>query len=64
MSIFNKLTLLIAPESMCTHWKQTVFYIDDCLIVNKGEEIHGLFSLAPNARNHVTTNHHTLISII
>nr|QDE10276.1 protein arginine methyltransferase 1 [Dugesia japonica]QDE10277.1 protein arginine methyltransferase 1 [Dugesia japonica] len=38
-----------------THWKQTVFYLDDgvndSLTVNNGEEITGIFSLKPNARN-------------
>lgn len=40
-----------------THWKQTVFYLDDgvsdSLTVNSGEEITGTFSLKPNARNNV-----------
>jgi len=40
-----------APEAPYTHWKQTVFYIDDYLTVKKGEEIYGTFSMKQNARN-------------
>jgi len=40
-----------APEAPYTHWKQTVFYIDDYLTVKKGEEIYGVFSMKQNARN-------------
>lgn len=40
-----------APEAPYTHWKQTVFYFDDYLTVKKNEEIYGIFSMKPNARN-------------
>lgn len=40
-----------APEAAYTHWKQTVFYFDDYLTVKKNEEIYGMFSMKPNARN-------------
>lgn len=40
-----------APEAPYTHWKQTVFYFDDYLTVKKNEEIYGVFSMKPNARN-------------
>lgn len=40
-----------APEAQYTHWKQTVFYFDDYLTVKKGEEIFGMFSMKPNAKN-------------
>ncbi|XP_046627903.1 protein arginine N-methyltransferase 1 isoform X2 [Neodiprion virginianus] len=40
-----------APEAQYTHWKQTVFYFDDYMTVKKGEEIYGVFSMKPNARN-------------
>ena len=49
------------PESPYTHWKQTVFYIEgtsaaeDCLTVQKDEEIAGEFSVSPNLRNFVRT---------
>merc|ERR1711976_55893 len=39
------------PESRYTHWKQTVFYIDDYLTVKTGEEIFGTFSVKPNIKN-------------
>ena len=41
----------LAPSSRYTHWKQTVFYIDDCLTIKQGEQLSGLISLAPNSKN-------------
>ena len=40
-----------APEAPYTHWKQTVFYLEDYLTCIKGEEIQGIFKLQPNTRN-------------
>jgi len=40
-----------APEARYTHWKQTVFYLDDYLTCKKGEEVTGVFSMKPNTRN-------------
>ena len=40
-----------APEAPYTHWKQTVFYLEDYLPCTKGEELTGVFSLQPNQRN-------------
>lgn len=40
-----------SPEATYTHWKQTVFYLDDYLTVKKGEEINGTFKMKPNDRN-------------
>ncbi|KAG5854691.1 hypothetical protein ANANG_G00040490 [Anguilla anguilla] len=40
-----------SPESPYTHWKQTVFYLDDYLTVKTGEEIFGTLSMKPNAKN-------------
>jgi len=40
-----------APEAPYTHWKQTVFYLEDYLTCTKGEEIYGVFRLKPNTRN-------------
>ena len=34
-----------------THWKQTVFYLDDYLTCKKGDEVTGVFSMKPNTRN-------------
>eukprot|EP01119_Soliformovum_irregulare_P001347 TRINITY_DN11073_c0_g1_i1.p1 TRINITY_DN11073_c0_g1~~TRINITY_DN11073_c0_g1_i1.p1 ORF type:complete len:343 (-),score=92.96 TRINITY_DN11073_c0_g1_i1:264-1265(-) len=39
------------PHAQYTHWKQTVFYLQDVLSVKKGESIQGTFSCAPNAKN-------------
>ncbi|KAL0270095.1 UNVERIFIED_CONTAM: hypothetical protein PYX00_007614 [Menopon gallinae] len=40
-----------APEAPYTHWKQTVFYFDNYVTVKKKEQIFGVFSMCPNARN-------------
>uniref|UniRef100_A0A8C1RGU7 type I protein arginine methyltransferase n=1 Tax=Cyprinus carpio TaxID=7962 RepID=A0A8C1RGU7_CYPCA len=40
-----------SPESPYTHWKQTVFYLDDYLTVKTGEEIFGTISMKPNIKN-------------
>ncbi|KAA8580208.1 hypothetical protein FQN60_005743 [Etheostoma spectabile] len=34
-----------------THWKQTVFYLEDYLTVKKGEEIFGSVAVRPNEKN-------------
>lgn len=41
----------IDPYAHYTHWKQTVFYMDDFITVKKGEEVNGAFHLKPNQRN-------------
>lgn len=42
-------------ERRYTHWKQTVFYLDngddECLTVKKGEEVNGTMAIRPNIRN-------------
>merc|ERR1712226_711061 len=40
-----------APEAPYTHWKQTVFYMEDAITAKKGEEIYGVFRMKPNERN-------------
>jgi len=39
------------PEARYTHWKQTVFYLEDCLTVNYGEQINGQMNIVQNKRN-------------
>jgi protein arginine N-methyltransferase 1 len=39
------------PHANYTHWKQTVFYLNEVLSMKKGEEIKGHFSCKPNAKN-------------
>lgn len=39
------------PESRPTHWKQTVFYLDEALVIKKGETVRGAFTCRPNASN-------------
>uniref|UniRef100_A0A8C7IDH1 Protein arginine N-methyltransferase 8-B-like n=1 Tax=Oncorhynchus kisutch TaxID=8019 RepID=A0A8C7IDH1_ONCKI len=40
-----------APDAASTHWKQTVFYLEDYLTVRKGEEILGSIAVKPNDKN-------------
>jgi protein arginine N-methyltransferase 1 len=40
-----------APEAPYTHWKQTVFYLNDYATVKKGDEMTGCFTLRQNSRN-------------
>jgi len=47
----KRLGFSTSPEATYTHWKQTVFYLDDYMTVKKGEEITGMFKMKPNERN-------------
>lgn len=40
-----------SPDSHYTHWKQTVFYLQEALTVKKGEHISGYLDCKPNERN-------------
>jgi protein arginine N-methyltransferase 1 len=40
-----------SPQSPYTHWKQTVFYIEDVLSVSEGDAISGYISCKPNEKN-------------
>ncbi|XP_017587048.1 PREDICTED: protein arginine N-methyltransferase 1-B-like, partial [Corvus brachyrhynchos] len=44
-----------SPESPYTHWKQTVFYMEEYLTVKSGEEIFGTITMKPNAKNNVSS---------
>ncbi|KAK6534616.1 type I protein arginine N-methyltransferase Rmt1 [Arthrobotrys megalospora] len=39
------------PHAKYTHWKQTVFYLDDVLTVKNGERLTGILSSKPTERN-------------
>lgn len=39
------------PHTKYTHWKQTVFYLQDVLTVEVGEEIKGVLACKPNKDN-------------
>jgi protein arginine N-methyltransferase 1 len=40
-----------APRCRATHWKQTVFYLKDTLILHQGDTVKGQLQCAPNAKN-------------
>mmetsp|Transcript_20042 Transcript_20042/g.49420 ORF Transcript_20042/g.49420 Transcript_20042/m.49420 type:complete len:145 (+) Transcript_20042:17-451(+) len=39
------------PQVISTHWKQTVFYLDDPLVASFGEELSGAIAVRPNESN-------------
>jgi len=39
------------PRSPYTHWKQTVFYLQDPMVANKGEQFNGSLKVNRNAKN-------------
>ncbi|KAI9660064.1 MAG: type I protein arginine N-methyltransferase Rmt1 [Bathelium mastoideum] len=39
------------PHTKYTHWKQTVFYLDDAVTVEQGEQILGTLRNKPNEKN-------------
>jgi type I protein arginine methyltransferase len=43
--------LVIGPFSQYTHWKQTVFYLDEVLLVTEGDTIEGKLSCQQNKKN-------------
>ncbi|KAK6453987.1 S-adenosyl-L-methionine-dependent methyltransferase [Scheffersomyces xylosifermentans] len=47
----EKVTLPTGPMSHYTHWKQTVFYMDQVLDLKKGDVIEGSIASRPNATN-------------
>ena len=49
--IKNRITLSTAPEDEPTHWKQTVFYIEDDVYVKKGEKLWGNIAVIKDKKN-------------
>ncbi len=47
----KKVAFSTGPRAERTHWKQTVFYLDDVLTCSKGETINGKISVKRNASN-------------
>jgi len=39
------------PHAKYTHWKQTVFYLNDMITLNQNDNIEGTISVAPNGKN-------------
>lgn len=40
------------PHTKYTHWKQTVFYLQDVLTAEEGETISGILENKPSEKNH------------
>uniref|UniRef100_A0A8C1W2I4 type I protein arginine methyltransferase n=1 Tax=Cyprinus carpio TaxID=7962 RepID=A0A8C1W2I4_CYPCA len=50
-----------APDAPSTHWKQTVFYLEEYLTVRRGEEILGSITVKPNENNEVRLIYKTFL---
>ena len=57
----NRTGFSTAPDSRYTHWKQTVFYLDDYLTVKSDEEIVGKFTMKQNERNNRDLDFHVSV---
>merc|ERR1712096_110464 len=40
-----------APGKSSTHWKQSVLYFNDALVVHEGETLHGMLAVRKNLAN-------------
>ena len=47
----QKVMFSTSPFTAPTHWKQTIFYLEESMTVQPGEEIVGTFRMWPNVRN-------------
>ena len=47
----NKVTLKTGPYDKPTHWKQTIFYIEDDIEVKKGEKLKGCIAAVKDIHN-------------
>lgn len=45
------LSINTSPDSRYTHWKQTVFYLNEPITAKREEQISGIFSIKQNAKN-------------
>ncbi|GAX73379.1 hypothetical protein CEUSTIGMA_g832.t1 [Chlamydomonas eustigma] len=45
------ITFSTSPHARATHWKQTVFYLEEPITINTGEEVTGSLSCRPNSKN-------------
>merc|ERR1719354_1490270 len=44
----KRVSFCTGPADEYTHWKQTVFYLKDCIAAKQGDCIYGNFSMKPN----------------
>ena len=50
-SLHDKVLLTTSPYGTSTHWKQTIFYLQEPIRVEKGESLKGNLACAPNKNN-------------
>jgi len=47
----TKINFSTSPRSQYTHWKQTVFYLEEPVVANKGEILEGTVKVNRNSKN-------------
>ena len=52
MELIEGIVLSTSPQSKETHWKQTIFLLDNGFEVNEGEIIKGMIKAATNKKNY------------
>jgi len=48
----RKVTISTSPLSRATHWKQTVFYLDEAVPIDVGDLVTGSLAVRPSTKNH------------
>lgn len=48
----KKLSLSTSPQNKVTHWKQTIFYLDDYLVVKSREFVTGVIEIKSDKKEH------------
>ena len=52
MELIEGIVLSTSPQSEETHWKQTIFLLDNGFEVNEGEIIKGMIKAVTNKKNY------------
>jgi protein arginine N-methyltransferase 1 len=47
----TKINFSTSPRAQYTHWKQTVFYLEEPVVANKGETLEGVINVKRNVKN-------------
>ena len=56
-------SLSTSPRAPYTHWKQTVLYLDEVLVINAGETLEGEIRVHRNEKNHRDVDIHLSVAL-